>query len=276
MANKKPVDKNSSTFTPWEEATISNDFMFSKVMTDKELCRDILRRILPELNIQEIEDVQTQKSLKHYYDSKGVRLDAYVCDDQGTRFDIEMQVATNMNIPKRSRYYGSMMDVNELLSGMDYEDISDSYVIFICTFDLFDKGRYVYTFKNICIEDNDQYLNDGSTKIFLNTKGHVGEIDEQLKGFLDYVDGKSPGDDELLRRLDDAVIEARKSETWRGEYMTYKEIERRGYLQGKSEGKEEGVTETKSYDVEEIRKASSEGLISPDVAEKLISRISNK
>ena len=58
--------------------------------------------------------------------------------------------------------------------------------------------------------------------------------------------------------------------------MTYKEIERRGYLQGKSEGKEEGVTETKSYDVEEIRKASSEGLISPDVVEKLISRISNK
>lgn len=62
--------------------------------------------------------------------------------------------------------------------------------------------------------------------------------------------------------------------------MTYKEIERRGYLQGKSEGKEEGkvegITEAKACDAEEIRKASSEGLISPDVAEKLISRISNK
>ena len=54
--------------------------------------------------------------------------------------------------------------------------------------------------------------------------------------------------------------------------MTYKEIERRGYLQGKSEGKEEEKTAV----VEEINKALDSGLISSEAADKLISNINNK
>ncbi len=280
MTNNEPVNYDSSIFTPWEEATISDDFMFSKVMTDKILCRDLLRIILPELNIQEVVDVQTQKTMKHYYQNKGVRLDAYVSDNEEKHYDIEMQVASNTNIRKRSRYYGSMMDANELLSGVDYGALNDSYVIFICTFDLFKKGQYIYKFKNYCVQAPDLCLDDGSTKIFLNTKGYVGEINDNLKKFLEYVDGKDPGDDDLLNRFDKAVKEARKSETWRGEYMTYKEIERRGYLQGKNEGKaegkEEGLREAKNQDVDEIKNALKEGLISEEAAKELISRISNK
>ena len=66
--------------------------------------------------------------------------------------------------------------------------------------------------------------------------------------------------------------------------MTYKEIERRGYLQGKNEGKaegkaegkEEGLREAKNQDVDEIKNAQKEGLISEEAAKELISRISNK
>ena len=39
----------------WEELSISNDFMFGKVMQDPELCRELLQRILPDLDIDHIE-----------------------------------------------------------------------------------------------------------------------------------------------------------------------------------------------------------------------------
>lgn len=39
--------------------------------------------------------------------------------------------------------------------------------IFICTFDLFEKGRHKYTFGNICLEDNSIILNDEAQKIVL-------------------------------------------------------------------------------------------------------------
>lgn len=39
----------------WEELSIANDFLFGKVMQDPELCRELLQRILPELDIDHIE-----------------------------------------------------------------------------------------------------------------------------------------------------------------------------------------------------------------------------
>ena len=39
----------------WEELSISNDFLFGKVMQDPELCRELLQRILPDLDIDHIE-----------------------------------------------------------------------------------------------------------------------------------------------------------------------------------------------------------------------------
>ena len=110
-------------------------------MSDPILCRDTLRRILPELSIESVEDVVAQKDMKLYFQNKGVRLDIYVIDNEGRRFDIEMQLITNPEINKRSRYYSSMMDANELLKGQDYDQLSDSYVVFICLNDIFGKSK---------------------------------------------------------------------------------------------------------------------------------------
>ena len=59
------------------------------------------------------------------------------------------------------------------------------------------------------------------------------------------------------------IEEAKKNETWRGEYMTERDIERRGYLQGEAKGKAEGKAA--------VEKALSEGLLSEEVAKQLIS-----
>lgn len=148
----------------WEDLSISNDFLFGKVMQDAELCKELLQRILPELDIDHVEYPELQKTIKEDFEAKGVRLDAYVNDGKGTVYDIEMQAVTSKYLPRRTRYYQSMIDLQLVDKGQDYDTLNDSYIIFICLSDLFGKGRYRYSFENICKEDTEVMLNDGAKK----------------------------------------------------------------------------------------------------------------
>ncbi len=128
--------------------------------------------------------------------------------------------------------------------------ISESYVIFLCTFPVFTGDRHKYTFKNVYIEDHDIALNDGATNLFLSTKGTQSDVSKSLQVFLDYIDGQE-ATDELLRDIDDAVHEVRHCEVWKEEYVmlsmdhyTYwKEGMAEGIAEGRSQGKAEGKSE---------------------------------
>lgn len=62
-----------------------------------------------------------EKAFDVTIEGKSVRLDVYVEDDAGTVYDIEMQVTSNSNLPKRSRYYQSIIDLNSLSKGVKYD-----------------------------------------------------------------------------------------------------------------------------------------------------------
>ena len=47
----------------WDELGLSNDFLLGKIMQDPEICREVLRRILPQLNIERIEYPELQKEI---------------------------------------------------------------------------------------------------------------------------------------------------------------------------------------------------------------------
>lgn len=123
-----------------QDLTIKDNFMFGAVMTDPENC-------------------------------KGVRLDVYAKDDTNTRYNIEMQVLRKSTLGKRSRYYHSQIDMDLLLSGSDYRELPDTYVIFICDFDPFGFGKYSYSFYTACREEGSLAFNDGLYTIFLSTAG---------------------------------------------------------------------------------------------------------
>lgn len=95
---------------------------------------------------------------------------------------------------KRTRYYQGMIDLNLLDKGMDYTQLKQSFVIFVCTFDPFHIGRHVYTFENRCVEDPNLPLNDGTQKIILNTKGIFDDVRPELKRLLNFIDGRQPED----------------------------------------------------------------------------------
>ncbi len=231
----------------YSELDLTNSFIFSKVMTDERLCKRLLEIILG-IDILRIEYIEAEKDMKFAPDGKGVRLDVYVDDNQGTVYDIEMQAIDTKELPKRSRYYQSMIDLTVLEKGASYEDLKKSYVIFICMADVFGKGRYVYTFRNICVDDPSIELGDDATKIFLNPYGS-GEISEELSEFFGYLREHKPTG-EFTRALDESVTTARGSAVWRKEYMTL-EMEIRhaahvareeGFAEGRVEGRAEGET----------------------------------
>ncbi|MCM1193631.1 MAG: Rpn family recombination-promoting nuclease/putative transposase [Butyrivibrio sp.] len=213
------VENIEARQTNWEELSISNDFLFGKVMQNPELCKELLQRILPDLKIDHIEYPELQKSIKQDIDAKSVRLDVYVKDEKEAVYDIEMQVSNTGELPKRSRYYQSMIDLQLIDKGQHYKNLNRSYIIFICPFDAFGKGRHIYTFESVCKEDNSVFLGDEAVKIFLNAEGTLNDVSKELKAFLDYVAGKNP-EDSYVEKLEEAVKEAKKNREWRHEYMT--------------------------------------------------------
>lgn len=213
------IDKKTGDYSIWDGLGISNDFLFGKVMQNPELCKELLQRIFPEFLIDHIEYPELQKCIRLDIDAHGIRLDVYVQDDKQIVYDIEMQVSNTKELPKRSRYYQSVIDLQLIDKGRHYNELNRSYIIFICLFDIFGRGRHIYTFENICKEDNSISMGDEATKIFLNTEGTLDDISKELKAFLDYVAGKK-SEDSYVMKLEEAVRRAKRNREWRHEYMT--------------------------------------------------------
>ena len=203
----------------YEDLTLADDFMFGKIMACREdLCKELLELVLG-IRIARIRFIEPQKDVQITADGKGVRFDVYVDDDRQTVYDMEMQAVPRNNLPKRSRYYGSMMDLNMIEHGVDYKELRQSFVIFICKFNPFDGKRHFYTFENTCKEEQELPLGDGTAKIFLCTKGQSDDISGELAAFLEYLtDGTA--DSAFTKRLDAAVCDARRNKEWRMQYMT--------------------------------------------------------
>ena len=113
-----------------------------------------------------------------------------------------------------------MMDTDLMAAGADYDSLNQTIIIFICPFDPFDAGRYIYTFENLCIEDHGIRLRDGSRKIFLNTKGQIGEIDTSIKAFLHYVDGVISSD-QFVQEIHKEIQKVKMIEAEAVSYMTF-------------------------------------------------------
>ena len=134
----------------FKDLTIRDAFMFAAVMSDPDICRRVLELALG-IPISEVH-IQTEKTMAYHSEYHGVRLDVYAADANRTRFNVEMQVTLQKFLPKRSRYYHDQIDMDALLTGDSYENLPDTYVIFICDFDPFGDGLYRYSTGTYCRE----------------------------------------------------------------------------------------------------------------------------
>lgn len=162
--------------------TLFDDDLMSRVFDQNIEATELLLRIVLERNIK-VTSVTGQDELKN--PKVGVRdiiLDVHALDENGEEMDVEVQTNSKGAHIKRARYHSSMVDSRMLKAGQDFQEIKDSYVIFIYKHDKFEKGLPIYHV--------DRYIN---------------ELQEPFAdgSHIIYVNGNYKGDDEIGRLMKD-------------------------------------------------------------------------
>ncbi len=254
-----------------EKLTLKDNFMFGAVMIHPENCKPLLERILG-ISIERV-TVSMEKSMIYHPEYKGVRLDIVAKDERHTHYNVEMQVVKKPALGKRSRYYHSQIDMELLISGKDYGELSDAFVIFICDFDPFGMGKYRYTFRNLCLEDHDMSLPDGCTTVFLNTHGtNEEEIPESLVTLLKYIgsdlaESQKDYGDPYIRQLQNAVRNIKASREMEAQYMLLEEMLKDEWKAGHEKGRAEGRT----HDILELL-SFKPGIISEELHTRILAQ----
>ena len=227
----------------WESLTLANNFIFYKVMRHHpDACKHLIEMLLG-IKIEKME-MHNEEVIDIDYDSKGVRLDVFV-KDSGRMYDIELQVANTHELPERSRYYSALMALDSLKEGEPYKSLKDSHVIFICMSDIFDQDLPVYTFENICLEDNKIKLKDRDFRHFFIAPTCAKMIeDEEVKSFFNFLISNS-AKSRFTSMLSGYVNNAKRNMQWRVQYMTWARQRYYDFEDGKqagiAEGREEGA-----------------------------------
>ncbi len=237
MMNSNNELNSTSSIKSYESLDFTDDFLFCKILTtDLELTRELLEIILNK-KIREVRVAEPQKSLKFTPNSRGVRFDVYVEDDENVVYDVEMQATVEKYLGKRARYYQGMIDLNLIESGEDFSKLNTSFVIFVLKNRPkdFPVNLPIYTFRYRCEENPEVELKDEAVKVIVNAEGPTEELSPRLANFLKFIRDQSPRD-EFTKRLDSRVKKARESREWRAEYMTFEMKLKQARNEGRAEG----------------------------------------
>ncbi|MBR3705563.1 MAG: Rpn family recombination-promoting nuclease/putative transposase [Firmicutes bacterium] len=239
-------DKNFLPFT--------NDFIFGMVMRNPDICADFLNTILPKEKFREVkmkmpdnplfseelempEDfdiekmtIEIQKSLRFEKGKHGVRFDAYAETPEQSA-EIEMQTYEEKHIGKRSRFYRSNIDMDQLEAGDSYEKLKRTFIIMITTYDPFNLDCAVYFFQSFDIE-NDLILNDYTYTMVLNTACSYDRIPEHLQALYEYINDPSKCEGSTLVKAIDARVQKFNTPEWRRRQMTFEHMLKRESRKG--------------------------------------------
>ncbi len=235
------------------DLTFSDWPMFDRVMRNPGVCRQFLQVVLG-IEVGRLDYVDIEKSLFPDIEAKSVRLDVFA-KDSNRIFDVEMQAFPKSALGRRLRYYQAAMDITSTSPGARYEELPESFIIFLCRHDPFGKGIPRYTFKMHCSEDISANSGCGIAWIVLNAKAWEHCANPTLKSLLKYTTEGSVEDDALVKTIDGLVKEANENREWRKNAMGVMTLEHDMAVrinvarkEGLAEGKDQGeALEAKRY-----------------------------
>ena len=163
-------------------------------------------------------------------------------------YEVEAQKENTHNLPKRSRLYQGIIDSKLLPPGVvDFNLLNEVLIVLIMPFDLFGYGLYRYTFQMKSEEVPELKLDDGATRIFLNTRGkHPELVSPELIELLKYMEHSTDEISEAceskrIQEMHRRVCQIKASEKAEVKYMqTWEEkilIKQEGIAEGRLEGK---------------------------------------
>lgn len=249
--------KKQKNIVPLKDLNLTDRFLFDEVMEDPQAQQAALSIIFGR-DIPLLSKNETEKELRVSPLLRSIRMDVYTMDKEKIIYNTEMQNTQKNDLIKRSRYYQALIDSGLLEPGVpNYNLLNDSFIIMIMPFDLFGFKKYCYTFHAKCSEIPDLILANGTTRIFLNTKGkNPEEVSPELVDFLYYIENTT---DEVAAKLDNPhikyihnrVCKVKASEkigvkymqAWEERYYAKQEAREEGLAEGRAEGRAEGFAE---------------------------------
>nr|WP_294573597.1 PD-(D/E)XK nuclease family transposase [uncultured Anaerostipes sp.] len=125
-----------------KDLTMMNDVFMRNVFKKQECTEYVLQVIMGRKDLKVLDQV-LQKDYKNLQGRSAI-LDCVVRDADGKQFDIEIQQDVEGASPKRARYHSGLMDMNTLNPGQDFDELPETYVIFITRDDVLGYDLPIY------------------------------------------------------------------------------------------------------------------------------------
>lgn len=146
---------------------MNNRFMNFMLDDNKEAAQVFLRVILGDDKIK-VRDVRIQSFIQNIYGHSS-QLDILAQDSKGRYFNVEVQRSDEGAPARRARFYSSILDTHFLQPGKLYEELPDTYVIFITENDVLHDNLPLYNIRRR-IDENAKCFEDGSRIIYVNSQ----------------------------------------------------------------------------------------------------------
>lgn len=175
MANfkdlKDPVKREKRSEQQLEmlrQMRLFDDTFFTAVFKSNNKCVQLMLRVILGRNDIVVDRVTTQESMTNLH-GRSVRLDVFAHDKAGRLYDIEIQRSNDGASVKRARYNRAMMDANVSYPGEKFENLPETYVIFITENDYMKRGKPMYEVVSY-IKETGEIFDDGTHIIYVNGK----------------------------------------------------------------------------------------------------------
>lgn len=270
-----------------KDLNLMDKFLFDEAMEDQENMKTLLDIILGQ-DTQLKYPPQTEKECRGSKEKRQVRLDVYAIDEDDVVYDTEPQRTNTKNLPKRSRLYQGMIDANLLPPGsIDFNALNTVIIIMIMPFDLFGHELYQYTFRMKCEEIQELELEDGATRIFLNSHGKYPElVSTELVELLKYMEKSTDNvvngcESTRIHQMHERINRLKSDKEMEIKYMQKweeKELDRQeAYAEGRNEGEQIGkeqINKLIKYLLEQERNEDLEKAVSDsEYQEKLLKEL---
>ncbi len=174
MAEKQDRNMETDVNEIVDNMTLMDDDFLNKVFDGNiPATGRMLRTILGRDDIEVISVIAQDELQSPIVGGRKLRLDIVATDKSGVMSDIEVQRKKEGAHPRRARFHSSMLDSRMLKEGQEFQELRDSYTIFITEKDYYKKGLPLYTIERQILEYGDDF-EDGSHIIYVN-----GEYNEE-------------------------------------------------------------------------------------------------
>ena len=233
--------------------TLMDDALFTMCFEDSAECASIMLSVLLCRDDLTVTEATTQKWIEGA-EKHSVKLDIYARDREGNIYDIEIQRASKGAGSRRARYYSAMIDADALRKGTEYNELPESYVIFITERDALGEGKALYDIERT-VNGSGKSFGDGTHILFISAdladrdtdlgrlmedlrcpdpeRMHYRELRDRVGYFKNDKEGKIEMSGEFERILNEEIEKAVKENT--------KKCLEKGHKQGQREGRKEAA-----------------------------------